>query len=269
MPELPDVQAFRQYLNATALHQEIAGLEVKSDTLLEGTTAEELRSTLTGRSFASTDRHGKYLFVHLDDGRWLLLHFGMSGALAYFKEAGETPEYTQMRLDFTNGYHLAYTAVRKLGQIDLVESKEEWVEAKGLGPDALSDDLDLAAFRETVAGRRAMAKSTLMDQSKIAGIGNVYSDEILFQAGIHPRTQLKRLDEEEIAALYRTMGQVLRTAIEHQARPEEFPSDYLTPHRHPEGQCPICGEEVARVKVSGRSAYYCPNRQGQAPRGER
>jgi formamidopyrimidine-DNA glycosylase len=108
-----------------------------------------------------------------------------------------------------------------------------------------------------------MIKSALMDQSLMAGIGNVYSDEILFQVGLHPRAPVKELGEGEREELYRTVTEVLETAIDRQAKPEEFPAGYLTPHRHDGGKCPQCGGEVQRVKVAGRGAYYCPCRQGK------
>ena len=97
----------------------------------------------------------------------------------------------------------------------------------------------------------------------LAGIGNVYSDEILFQAGIHPRIKIDELDGDAVERVYEKMQTVLHTAIDCRAEPEQFPDNYLTPHRYPDGHCPLCGDPVNRVKVAGRSAYYCPNRQGQ------
>jgi formamidopyrimidine-DNA glycosylase len=261
MPELPDVEVFRQYLDATSLHQEIEEVDVRSRQVLE-TSARRLRRGLKGHRFESTRRHGKNLFAGLDDGKWLLLHFGMTGGLAYFKHEEDDPEYDRLLLTFTNGYHLAYVSQRKLGELAVINSVDEFVRQKGLGPDALND-LDLATFKGLAAGRHTMAKSFLMDQQTLAGIGNVYSDEILFQAGIHPRTKIDQLDEGALERVYGKMQEVLRTAIDCRAKPDEFPGDYLTPHRHPDGRCPLSGEPVERVKVSGRSAYYCPGRQGE------
>ena len=104
-----------------------------------------------------------------------------------------------------------------------------------------------------------------MDQSKMAGMGNVYSDEILFQAGINPRIQFSTLDEDTIERLYHTMKEVLKTAIERQAVPEDLPNSYIIPHRHRDGVCPKGGRPLERVKVSGRTAYYCPHHQGKEP----
>jgi len=263
MPELPDVEVFKQYLDATALHQEIKEVDVRSSQLLEGISAARLRQGLEGRRFTSTRRHGKNLFAALDGGKWLFLHFGMTGSLSYFKHREDDPEYDRLLISFANGYHLAYVSQCKLGELDLIESVDDFIEQEHLGPDALND-LDRETIKNLASGRRMMAKSFLMDQKTLAGIGNVYSDEILFQSGIHPRTKIDRLGEEAVQRVYEKMQEVLHTAIDCRAEPEQFPDDYIIPHRHPDGHCPLCGTPVERVKVSGRYAYYCPNRQGQS-----
>lgn len=261
MPELPDVQTFKSYLDATALHQRIAGVEIKAQdqVLFPKTSPERLVEELEGRSFLSTRRHGKYLLVELDDGRWLVLHFGMTGALKYFKDIEKEPDYDRVLFAFANGYHLAYISQRKIGEIEVVDSPQALIDDKELGPDA--SGLGLEAFKRLLRGRRGMIKSALMDQALIAGIGNVYSDEILFQAGVHPRTKVQDLDEGTLERIHRTMKDVLETAVEHQAQPDRFPDDYVIPHRLGDGKCPVCGAELRRVEVSGRGAYYCPNRQ--------
>jgi formamidopyrimidine-DNA glycosylase len=266
MPELPEVETFKRYLDATALHQEIEKVEIRSELLLEDTRVQELQDTLQGRSFRSTRRHGKYLFVELEGDGWLVLHFGMSGRLKYFRDMTQDPPYDRFLVTFGNGYHLAYDAARKLGEIEVIHDWEAFIEEKELGPDVLDPDFDLETFLEILEQRRGMIKPALMDQQLMAGIGNVYSDEILFQAHIHPRTKIDQLDEKTRTVIDCIVQEVLRTAIEHQATPDEFPDSYLIPHRDPEGMCPLCGGEIERVKVSGCTAYYCPNRQGKDPR---
>jgi formamidopyrimidine-DNA glycosylase len=273
MPELPDVAVFKQYLDATALHQQIETVEVHNHQVLEGVSTEGLKAALVGRTFDSTERHGKWLFVALDDGNWLVLHFGMTGNLKYFRDRDEEPEYDRLLIRFTNGAHLAYESMRKLGEINVVEDPRQFIEDRDLGPDALSPDLDLTACKEVLKGRRGMAKSTLMNQHVISGIGNVYSDEILFQAGVHPRAKIRQLDEGTLEDMYHAMKDVLHTAIEHQAIAEGFPDSYIIPQRHGDGVCPECGSDLERARVSGRTAYYCPSYQvkaseqaGQSPR---
>lgn len=262
MPELPDVEAMRQYLRATSLHQEIDGVDVHSTQMLEQTSADELEEALVGRSFSSTRRHGKYLFVALNgEQTFLVLHFGMTGGLKHFKAMEEEPKYDRVLFHFANGYHLAYLAMRKLGRVDVINNVDRFIDHKELGPDVLDPEFDLSAFKQLVDGRRVMAKALLMDQHTIAGIGNVYADEILFQVGVHPRTKINKLDQETVEGLFHAMKDVLETAVDCQAEPERFPDCFIGPHRHPEGRCPICGSELKRVKVSSRSAYYCPECQ--------
>jgi len=265
LPELPDVETMRRYLQATSLHQEIEGVRVDGGQLLQATPPETLQEELVGRSFASTQRHGKYMFVRLDGGGddLLVLHFGMTGGLTYFKDREDEPAYCRVLFHFANGYHLAYVSMRKLGEVGITDDVDRFVDERELGPDALAEDFDLRAFKNLVEGRRVMAKSFFMDQHTIAGVGNVYADEILFQAGIHPRTKMSSLDDETVEDLFHSMKDVLQEAIEHQAHPDRFPDSFIVPRRGQGGRCPKCGAELERVKVSSRSSYYCPKHQQQ------
>jgi formamidopyrimidine-DNA glycosylase len=262
MPELPDVEVFRKYFNSTSLHQEIREVKVLNRRMLKGISAPKLKSTLGGQSFRSTARHGKYLFAELKNGSWLVLHFGMTGFLKYFRHTDKEPPHDRLLLTFSNGYHLAYDCQRKLGEIGLVDDKERFVRERDLGPDALAPDFNLAAFKETFSrAKRSSVKSAFMNQKLTAGIGNVYSDEILFQTKIHPRTKVKNLAEKQLEKLFREMKKVLQTAIQCQATPERFPGSYIIPHRRRNGKCPRCSRQLERKKISGRSAYYCPRCQ--------
>jgi len=256
-----------QYLEATSLHQEIEEVDVRARRLIDQGSARQLRAGLRGHRFESTRRHGKNLFVRLENDRHLLLHFGMTGNLKYFKDIEEDPEYDRLLVSFASGYYLAYISLRKLGEVELLDDVEAFIERKDLGPDAL--EVDLKTFKERLSGRRGMVKSRLMSQDIIAGIGNVYSDEILFQAGIHPRTPMRELDEGQIEQIFQIMKRVLKTAIDHKADPRQFPDSYIIPHREVGAQCPKCGGEVQRVKVSGRSAYFCPRCQSRQPGASR
>ena len=175
MPELPDVEIFKQYLDATSLHQEINRVEVHSTQVLEGISARKLRRRLEGHAFESSRRHGKYLFVRLNEGNWLVLHFGMTGFLRYYKNPEQSGDHTRLRIDFKNGFHLAFDCQRKLGLIDWVEDPKEFIRKKELGDDPLSEHFDLSRFTELLEGKRGSVKSALMNQSVIAGIGNIKS----------------------------------------------------------------------------------------------
>ncbi|MFO7975681.1 MAG: zinc finger domain-containing protein, partial [Candidatus Hydrogenedentota bacterium] len=163
--------------------------------------------------------------------------------------------------DFENGGRLDYICQRLLGKVDLVDDVEAFTENEQLGLDALDDAITPEWLHEQLSSRPGPMKAALMDQSLMAGIGNVYSDEILFQAGLHPETASNRLSEADVAYLRRTMRRVLRTTARHQADVEQFPRGYLTRHREKGGKCPKCKHNLEVHKVSGRTAYFCSNCQ--------
>jgi formamidopyrimidine-DNA glycosylase len=178
VPELPDVEVFRGYLESTALHKTIDSVHIAEPRILAGDTPQSFGRKIAHREMEETQRHGKYLFARLSGGEWLSLHFGMTGHLAYYKDRSDEPEYTYARFDFTNGYHLGYVIPRKLGHLRYLDSPEDLIEEKELGPDPYNEEFGFQDFIELLDGRRGMVKTTLMNQSILAGIGNVYSDEI-------------------------------------------------------------------------------------------
>jgi len=256
MPELADVEVYRQYLNATALHQAIEHTHVEDAVILADTTPQTLGRALKDNQFDSTRRHGKHLLVELHHGGWLAMHFGMSGSLEYFAADKKSPDYTQLLLSFKNCHHLAYVAPRKLGRIALTDNPRTYIEAHQLGPDALA--LSPAEFRQLASGRRGSIKAWLMDQQNLAGIGNIYSDEILYQARIHPQTNVSDLNKAMLDNLYCKMHQVFDIAIKAHADPAQLPEKFLLPHRDKDGRCPGCGGPLKKISVTGRSAWYCP-----------
>lgn len=259
MPELPDVEIYKQYFNATALHQRVECIHMKSSTLLVNTTPQGLGRALKHKKFRSTKRHGKYLFIELNPFGWLVMHFGMTGELKYFQQGQDKPNYAQLIIIFENGFHLAYISRRKLGQIALIDEPQQYLNMHSLGPDALN--LSSAHFYELASKRRKNVKSWLMDQHIIAGIGNIYSDEILYQAKIHPKRTICDLDKLILKRLYQTIGTVLNTAIEASANPKKMPSTFLLSHRKQGNHCPECANPIEKIKVAGRSAWYCPQCQ--------
>jgi formamidopyrimidine-DNA glycosylase len=259
MPELPDVEVYRRYLNATSLHQRIRRTHLESPSLLDGTSPQALGRALKDRTFESTVRHGKYLLAASGRNRWLVLHFGMSGRLDYFRDRADIPDYTRCLFTFENGFHLAYVAPRKLGRIALIDSPQALVEHRELGGDALATSV--AEFRKLASAHRGSVKSWLMNQRIMAGIGNVYSDEILFQACVHPRQPIGDLDAKALERLHRAMRSVLNSAIDAGAEPDRMPATFLLPHREHGGRCPCCHTRLATVRVGGRTAWYCPRCQ--------
>ena len=259
MPELPDVEIFKRYLNATSLYQKIEDVCVNNTKVLKSISPEKLKSQLKNRSFESTMRYGKYLFAETDKDFCLMLHFGMTGSLKYFKNENRDIEYVRVLFSFTNGYHLAYISQRMLGKVGVTPSVEIFIEKQKWGPDALK--MDYETFEGVIGKSRGAVKSTLMNQKLVAGIGNIYSDEILFQSKIHPKTPVDKLNQCRVKYLFGNMKKVLTKAVRWHADPREFPDTYLLPCRDKENKCPLCGTEIKTVKVSGRTAYFCPKCQ--------
>ena len=261
MPELPDVAIFKRYIDSTSLNHRIKKVEVDAPRMLKGVSARTLRTTLEGNLFSETMRHGKYLLIHLKGGPWLALHFGMTGMLIYARESAPTPKHTRLLVHFDNGHQLAGIWQRRLGRIGLAEDPASFIEAQCLGPDILDPAVDLKTFNRILGGYRGTTKAALMDQSLFAGIGNIYSDEILFQSGIRPDVKVCELSDARMSCLHRALRHVLRTAIARQADPDRLPESWLLPCRHKGAKCPRCNRSLEHKRSSGRTAYFCPRCQ--------
>jgi formamidopyrimidine-DNA glycosylase len=230
--------------------------------MLKGISETKLKQHLRKNRFISGHRHGKHLFAELEKNGWLVLHFGMTGFLKYFKNVEKKPGHIRLCTGFSNNYHLAYVCMRKLGKIGFTESLNAFVEEQNLGPDVLDPDLDQESFRGILSKSRGTIKGALMNQRMFAGVGNIYADEILFQARIHPKTKVNELKDKNLGRLFRVMREnVLPTAIECRADPSRFPGSYIIPHREKGDTCPNCGSGLQQIKVSGRTSYLCPKCQ--------
>ena len=259
MPELPEVEIFKRYLDATSLHQPIEGVEVRNAYILKKTSARELARRLKKRGFESSQRHGKHLFVRTDGGFWLRFHFGMTGSLQYFKNNEQVPRHARVVFVFANNHRLAFDDQRQFGGIDLVKDVDEFLKKRALGPDALK--IDLQEFRKILRKRQGAVKSVLLHQRIIAGIGNLYADEILFRVCMHPKTEVSRLGDKAVTRIFRAIGYVLRKAIAAKADANQMPQSWLLPHRGKGGKCPRCGTRLESANIGGRTTWFCPHCQ--------
>ena len=137
MPELPDVESFKNYLDSTSLHQKIIGVTVKSKKILDGISAPKLTDLLEENSFQNTRRYGKHLLLEVSKDLWVTMHFGLTGSLKYFENAEDINRYTQVMFSFENGRHLAYISRRMLDRVGIAASPDEYIKKHGLGKDAL------------------------------------------------------------------------------------------------------------------------------------
>ena len=258
MPELPDVATFKRYLDATSLHQTVDRVQVRN-TKVMNVSRQKMASNVSNHAFIGSRRHGKCLFLETDQHKWVLLHFGMTGFLKYYKDQDEAPEHPRVIFHFANGYCLAYDNQRMFGEVDLIDDLEAYIQSRGLGPDAL--DVDRNRFRARISGKSGAIKPALMDQTVLAGIGNVYADEILFQSELHPKAAANKLSDKQLAILYRTMRRVLRKMIDYRADASRVPRSWLLGRRSEDEVCPRCGDKIKKIKASGRNGYYCPGHQ--------
>ena len=262
MPELPEVEIFRRYLADNVLGREIVAIDANDDFVRRAVTERSLRDALGRRRFAKTHRHGKWAFLALEPepSPWLVLHFGMTGAPVAIDAETPLPRFPRFVVHFEDGGAFVLDDARRLGGVGLTQSPAEWVRAHRLGPDALESPPDDLA--DALSRRRGRLKPLLLDQTVLAGVGNVYADEILYRAGLHP---LRRVDELDAAALERlavAVHGVLSVAVDLGALFHLMPEDWLVRHRKEGASCPSgCAGRLERIVVGGRSTYFCPTCQ--------
>ena len=264
MPELPEVEIFKRYLDATSLHQRIDDVDVRNTYILKETSARKLARGLKGRRFESSRRHGKHLFVRADGELWLRLNFGMTGSLQYFKNDEQAPRHARVLFVFTNNHRLAFDDQRQFGEIGLLKDVDEFLEKRALGSDAL--EIELTEFRKILGKRRGAVKSILLNQRLIAGIGNIYADEILFRTRMHPATEISHLGDKDFIKLFRATRYILKRAIAAKADVNQMPRSWLLLQRGKGGKCPRCGRRLKSATIGGRTAWFCPHCQKRTSR---
>ena len=262
MPELPEVETFKRYLDRTSLRQRSTGVEVRDAYVLKRVSARELTRRLKGRRFENSHRHGKHLFVRTGDELWLRLHFGMTGDLQYLKGDEEAPKTVRVLFHFTNNRRLAFDDQRKFGEIELIEDVDEFLDTRGIGSDALH--LDLTEYQSIFRTHRGAVKAILLNQKLMAGIGNLYADEILFHACIHPAMEAARLDDKALRRLFRATRYVLEKAIALKTDFNRVPKSWLLTRRGKRGKCPRCGRALKSATIGGRTSWFCTHCQKRA-----
>ncbi len=272
MPELPEVETIRGQLDAELRGARIAGCEVLLPRLVTHPSPVGYRRGLKGRGIAEVRRRGKYLILELEGERDLIMHLGMTGSFILAEPGEERPRHTHLVYHLEDGRDLLYVDPRTFGETALVP-RGDYRPLRGLhymGPEPLDEGFTSDSLANALQGK-CRVKSALLDQSRIAGIGNIYADEMLHRAGIHPMRRLDELTPEDLERLHRSMLEVLREAI---SRGGSSVSDYVDlrgarggfqdahrVYRRAGERCPSCGEIICRERVAGRSSYYCPGCQ--------
>ncbi|MBI4306211.1 MAG: bifunctional DNA-formamidopyrimidine glycosylase/DNA-(apurinic or apyrimidinic site) lyase [Chloroflexi bacterium] len=268
MPELPEVENIRRYLlRKRVAGRRVTGAEVRWPRLVKSPDLEGFVTGLIGRRIKGIDRHGKYLLVSLDRGIWGL-HMGMTGSVrvASPEEAPERFVHATFRLD--DGRRIDVNDPRKWSSLWLVDREEEIVGE--LGPDALDAGFSVNDFILRLGERRVAIKTALVDQSVLAGVGNIYADEALFRAGIRPTRPANRISNARLRLLYRAVRDTLVHATGYIG---DHPLDDGRPFvvdaydgrmdlpRQGGGPCPKCGTRLKVHAFGNRSSYFCPSCQ--------
>ncbi|MCN9243507.1 Fpg/Nei family DNA glycosylase [Streptomyces sp. RY43-2] len=259
MPELPDVEGFRQVLMRCGSRRCVTDVDVRDAGVLRGVTERRLCGELTGRCLKKPWRHGKWLFVPTDGDVTLVCHFGMTGSLRCCRPDEPIERHDRIVFTLDDTRHLRYRDQRKLQGVQLTDRDGLDRILGRLGPDALT--VGRAEFRELLSGRRGAVKGALMDQSVIAGLGNLLCDEILWRARVEPRTPVRDLGEAALRRVHTAMGRVLETAVRAACVPPR--RTWLTGRRDDsEPRCPRCGHHLCAGRVAGRRTVWCPVCQG-------
>lgn len=270
MPELPEVENVARILRPEVVGRRVVEARVLWPRSVARPSPEAFCQGLAGREFTSVGRRGKVLTLGLAGGWWLLVHLRMSGRLLLARPAEPAQVHLRVALGLDDGRQLRFVDPRKFGRLWLVQDPAEVLGS--LGPEPLDAAFVPEALQMRLRSRRrARIKSLLLDQRFLAGVGNIYADEALFLAGVHPCRPAGSLTGEEVERLHRALREVLAAAISDGGttlsayrRPDGSPGEHqelLQVFRRAGEPCPQCGTPVVRAVVGGRGTYFCPRCQ--------
>jgi len=264
MPELPEIAVFARDMQKELLGRRISGIEVLQPKCLN-VPEEAFEAVLTGADIVAVTPHGKWIQVETSQG-WLLLNLGMGGEIL-LTDRDHLPEKYRLIFDLADGQCLAVN-FWWFGSVHYVKQLHEHQQVSALGPDVMSLTLD--DFCALLRGRRGGVKSFLLDQKRMAGIGNVYAQDPLFKARIHPLRAINTLSDDEIQALYHAIRETLQESIDHGGAAYELNlygehggwdnSFLLVAYREGE-PCPTCGTKIEKIKTGSTSTHICPSCQ--------
>lgn len=273
MPELPEVETILRCLRERVEGKTIRQVDIRLPRLIKWPAPEQFQTALTGRVISRLERRGKYLLFHLDDTTVLVIHLRMTGRLYY--RAAQFPSGSLTRIDFlfAEGDALEYQDTRTLGTLHLLPLADLKTlrGLAGLGPEPLTPEFTQAYLSQGLNGCKAKVKSRLLDQAFIGGLGNIYVDESLARAGIHPERRGDSLRDEEIAKLHEAVNHVISQSIRENGTTFRDYRDgagnkggfqnVLCVYGRKGQPCPVCGALICRTEVGGRGTHYCPQCQ--------
>ena len=273
MPEMPEVEIIRRYLDKMVQGQQIMSVDIVLPRMIKWPEPEKFRSLVTGQRIESMARRGKYLLMKLTGGREVVFHLRMTGRLVYEPEGVNHDSHARVIFKLGNGASLVYGDTRTLGTIHGLQAGERW-RLKGLsemGPEPLSDDFTAEYLQGVAQKRKGAIKSFLLNQKYISGIGNIYADEALFLAGIHPQRPANMLTETECRKLAAAVNDVIAAGIadggttfrdyQNGAGGKGGHQEHLYAYGRTGQPCRKCGTPMERITVGGRGTHFCPQCQ--------
>ena len=275
MPEVPDLEAIRKYFNRTISGRTVERVETYVPVPIRLPRDEFVR-LLSGETLGDVHRHGKFLLFTLSSGRVLIVNPMLTGRFGVVEPKTRRHARTIFMLDLDNGMQLRYVDQRLMGRVYLVEADqlESVPQFAEMGPDVLSPSLTEEAFRERLRKYSGQIKSVLVSHKFVAGVGNAYSDEILWEARIHPYKKRTQLSDEEIGRLYHAMRDVLLWAepivAEKMTESLDYSEwrDHLRVHRRGGQDCPRCGSTISEITAGQRITSFCRTCQPEVPLGK-
>lgn len=273
MPELPEVETIRSRLGPGLTGRTFERVRISDPRLTRPEPPQAVAEALEGERVADVRRRGKYLVFVFESGRHLLVHLRMTGNVLHPAEAPDDDPYVRAVVRLDNGADVAYRDVRRFGTWELLEQGEleEYFAARRLGGEPLDKSFTTASLEAALAGRRAPVKAALLDQRAAAGIGNIYADEALWYARIHPLTPAGELERDQIAALRKAIRKALELGIARQGatlrdyRGADGESGRMQDEFRVYGRagepCPRCGTPIEKTRAGGRGTWYCPRCQ--------
>ena len=271
MPELPEVETIKEGLRELVVGSRIEEARVLDRALVEGIAPEEFARLLAGTTIAGARRRAKHLIVQLDSGDYLVFQLKIGGQLLLVPPVEEPTTALMLVLGLDGDRRLFLRDQTGFTRARLLNAEGLEARLSSLGPEPLEEGFGVKYLRETLSTRRAQIKPLLLDQKVIAGIGNIYADEILYDARLHPRRKANTLSEGEWKALYGAIIENLRAGVEHRGTTVRLYRDvldhagehqnYLRVFEKHGKPCPDCEGEVVRERVAGRPTHFCPSCQ--------
>ncbi len=262
MPELPDVEAVKRRIEKKVKGKRVKGIKILDNKLIRWTPLSTFKKIIKGNTISSVFRRGKFIIFNLKSGDSIVSHLKMSGDFRYLRTKDKIDKYDKIILNLSDNHDLRYLSKRLLGMLTVAKNKDysHIPTLRNMGPEPLDNRFTFETFKNILKGRKREIKPLLLDQSFIAGIGNIYADEILFHSRINPKRRVSGLTEKNKKDIFKYTKSILGFAVKHY-RLVPLKRSFIMNHREEGAPCPRCRRPLKRIVIATRSAFFCPRCQ--------